>query len=97
MVLADKTLFVAGPPELLSLTGRSIAKQDLDAVADAYDGRLGGTLCAVSTEDGSKLAELKLNSPPVFDGLIAAQGRLFVSTMDGQVRCLGEIGKAINP
>jgi hypothetical protein len=97
MVLADKTLFVAGPPELLSLADRSIAQQDLDAAADAYDGKLGGTLRAISTQDGSKLAELKLDSPPVFDGMIAAQGRLFISTMDGQVRCLGEIGEAINP
>ena len=90
MVLADRTLYVAGPPELLSLTGRSTTEQDLDAVGAAYDGKRGGMLWAVSAEDGSKLAEHRLDSPPVFDGLVAAHGCLFLATMDGRVQCLGE-------
>ncbi len=90
MVLADETLYVAGPPELLSLTGRSISEQDLEAATAAYDGKRGGELWAVSAKDGSKLAEHELDSPPVFDGLIAAQGCLFLTTMDGRVHCLGE-------
>ena len=90
MVLADETLYVAGPPELLSLTGRSIGEQDLEAAGAAYDGKRGGMLWAVSAEDGSTLAEHELDSPPVFDGLIAAHGCLFLTTMDGRVRCLGE-------
>ena len=88
MVLAGETLYLAGPPELLSLTSRSLADQDLTAVAEAYAGRRGGTLWAVSTKDGTKLAEQPLESPPVFDGLIAANGCLYVVTMDGQVACL---------
>ena len=90
MLLADRTLYVAGPPELLSLTGRSITQQDLSAVEAAYDGKRGGMLRAVSTEDGSKLTEHKLDSPPVFDGLIAANECLFLVTVDGRVQCLGE-------
>ena len=90
MLLADKTLYVAGPPELLSLTGRSIGEQDLKAAGDAYDGKLGGMLWAVSAKDGSTLSEHELDSPPVFDGLIAAHGCLFMTTMDGCVRCLGK-------
>lgn len=35
------------------------------------------------------MAAYRLGSPPVFDGLIAADGRLFLATMDGQVLCLG--------
>jgi hypothetical protein len=42
---------------------------------------------AVSTADGSKLAEYQLASPPVFDGLIAAHQKLFVTTSDGCVAC----------
>jgi hypothetical protein len=38
---------------------------------------------------GKKLSELKLQSEPVFDGMIAANGRLFMSTRDGRVICLG--------
>jgi hypothetical protein len=90
MLLAGRTLFVAGPPELLALTGRSITEQDLDAVKAAYDGQRGGMLQALSTESGLKLNERKLVSPPVFDGLIAADGCLFLVTVDGRIQCLGE-------
>ena len=90
MVLANETLFVAGPPELLSLSGRSISEQDPAAAEAAYAGERGGVLWAVSAKDGSKLSEHKLDSPPVFDGLIAANGCLFLTTMDGRVQCLGK-------
>jgi hypothetical protein len=35
------------------------------------------------------LREIPLDVPPVFDGLIIAEGRLFLSTLDGRVICLG--------
>jgi hypothetical protein len=31
-----------------------------------------------------------LDSPPVFDGMIAAAGRLYIITEDGQILCLGD-------
>jgi hypothetical protein len=43
-----------------------------------------------SAADGKTLAEHKLDAPPVFDGLIAAAGRLFMCTTNGRVVCLGE-------
>jgi hypothetical protein len=46
-------------------------------------------LWAVSAADGNQLAEIKLESPPVFDGMIAANERLYISTTDGKVVCLG--------
>jgi hypothetical protein len=79
MVLADKTLFVAGLPDTLD---------PRDPLA-ALEGRMGGVLWAVSTADGSKLSELKLDAAPVFDGVIAAGGRLFVSLADGRIMCMG--------
>ena len=39
---------------------------------------------------GKTLAEYKLDAMPVFDGLIAARGRLYMSTVDGHVVCLGQ-------
>ena len=42
-------------------------------------------LWAVSAKDGKKIAELKLDVLPVFDGLIAAGGDLYMSTVDGAV------------
>jgi hypothetical protein len=77
MVLADQTLFLAGPPGIL-------ATED---PLGALEGAQGGTLLAVATSDGGKLAEFRLESPPVFDGMAAADGRLYLSTIDGSVLC----------
>ncbi len=45
-------------------------------------------LLAVSASDGSGLAQYRLDSPPVFDGMAAADGRLYVSLENGQVVCM---------
>jgi hypothetical protein len=79
MVKAGDTLFVAGPPDVL----------DPDDPLGAFEGRKGALLWAVSAEDGKKLAEYKLESTPVFDGMAAANGRLYVSLKDGTVLCMG--------
>ncbi|UCE49358.1 MAG: hypothetical protein JSW47_04285 [Phycisphaerales bacterium] len=85
MVLADDMLFIAGPPELLTSTSGS---QDLKAAQAAYEGKKGASLWAVSTKDGSRLSEYRLDSPPVLDGMIAANGKWYISSMDGRVLCL---------
>jgi len=79
MILTPNTLFLAGPPDV-------VPEQDPYA---AFEGRMGAVLWAVSTEDGSKLAEQRLDSPPVFDGMIAADEMLYISTADGSLLCLG--------
>ena len=79
MVLADKTLFVSGWPDVVD-------------PADPYtaiDGRKGGVMWAISASDGRKLIEYKLKSPPVFDGLIAADGRLYMTMKNGTLACSG--------
>jgi hypothetical protein len=73
MVLAGGTLFLAGTPDLVPE----------DDPYGALEGRKGATLWAVSADDGRKLAECPLPSPPVFDGLAAAQGHLYLSTTNG--------------
>ncbi|MCU0917990.1 MAG: PQQ-binding-like beta-propeller repeat protein [Planctomycetes bacterium] len=78
MVKAGDALFVAGAPDVLD-------PQDPYA---AFEGRKGARLVAVSAQDGQKLSEASLDSPPVFDGLIAAGGRLFASLEDGRLVCL---------
>ncbi len=80
MVLAGGTLFIAGPPDVID---------PADPLA-AFEGRKGGLLRAVSSADGTTLAEYQLDSPPVFDGMIAAKGRLYISTRDGRLTCLGK-------
>jgi len=96
MVLAGKTLFIAGPPAL-EITEEDMAHSPTGVehrhrVADqtlVWRGMMGGLLCAASTEDGGMLTQVKLDSLPVWDGLIAANGRLYMSTATGEVLCLG--------
>jgi hypothetical protein len=54
----------------------------------AFQGRMGGKLAAVSAADGRQLGACDLSSPPVFDGMAAAGGRLYLSLMDGSILCL---------
>lgn len=80
MVLAGQRLYLAGPPDI-------VAKEDPMA---AFEERLGSRLWVVSAADGKRLAEYKLDHVPVFDGLIAAQGRLYISSSDGHLVCMGQ-------
>ena len=77
MAVAGKTLFVAGPPDVVN-AGDPWA---------AWEGRNGALLQAVSTADGKRLSELKLDGPPVFDGMAAATGSLYLSLRDGSIVC----------
>jgi len=78
MVRAGDTLFAAGSPDTV----------DPADPHGAWEGRRGGILAAFAAADGKKLAECKLPSPPVWDGLAAANDALFLATMDGSVLCL---------
>ncbi len=78
MALAGDVLFMAGAPDVVD------PKDSLGA----FEGRKGMVLCAFSTADGKKLSELKLESLPVWDGLAASGGRLYLATQAGRVICL---------
>lgn len=77
MIRAGDTLFVAGPPDII----------DPKDPHGAWEGRKGGVLAAFSASDGNKLVEHQLAAPPVWDGMAAARGRLYLATMDGKVVC----------
>jgi len=64
------------------------ANRQLKAQDEAWHGKKGALLWVVAAEDGQKLAEHKLDSPPIFDGLSVAGGRLYVSTQDGRLLCM---------
>lgn len=93
MVLAGDTLLIAGPPDLVDeeeSQKRLLAPEIVRALAEqseSFAGKRGGMLWAVSPGDGGKLAEWELKSPPIFDGLIATKGRLYMTTMGGSVLC----------
>jgi hypothetical protein len=79
MVLAGGQLFIAGPPDVVDTS---------DPMA-AFEGRKGAVLRAYSATDGTMLAEYKLEAPPVFDGLIAANEQLYLSLENGTILCIG--------
>jgi len=95
MVLAGGHLFLAGPPDLADETkmlGFSPGADDdihreLLAQNEAWNGKRGGVLWVVSADKGEKLAEYELDSYPVFDGMSAAEGKLFMALEDGSVAC----------
>jgi outer membrane protein assembly factor BamB len=95
MALADKTLFVAGPPDVVDEDAAAKAigdpeiKKKLAEQEAALEGKRGALLAAVNAADGKKLAAYRLDSAPIFDGLAAANGKLYISTLDGKVICLG--------
>jgi len=55
-----------------------------------FEGRKGGLLKVFSVADGGLSTEIELGSPVVWDGMAAAEGKLFVSTQDGNIVCLGK-------
>jgi len=79
MALAGPTLFIAGSRDVVD-------KADPWA---SLDGRKGAVLWAVSAADGTRTAVCALDALPTYDGLAAANGKLFLTTRDGKVSCLG--------
>ncbi|KPK37334.1 MAG: hypothetical protein AMJ65_14800, partial [Phycisphaerae bacterium SG8_4] len=96
MVMAGRTLFIAGPADIIDENeirkriGTAEADRQLREQVAAFAGKKGAMLWAVSASDGQKQAELILDESPVFDGMAAAYGRLFLTTVNGSVQCLGE-------
>ena len=93
MILVDKTLFVAGPPDVVDEEDAFFALNDaavlekLALQSAMLKGKGGALMWAVSAADGKKLAEYKLKSLPVWDGMVAASGKLYMSTMNGDIIC----------
>jgi hypothetical protein len=93
MVKAGDTLFIAGPPDVLDeeqafqRVGDPGLAGQLAAQEAALSGQQGALLWAVSAATGETVCEQQLDEIPRFDGLIAAQGHLYLVTEDGTVQC----------
>ena len=80
MVLAGDRLYLAGAPDV----------KDAKHPWASLLGKKGGGLLVLAAEDGKKLSEYELESPPVWDGMAVAAGRLYISTRNGEIVCMGE-------
>jgi outer membrane protein assembly factor BamB len=83
MIRAASIIFVAGSPDIV----------DPKDPHGAWEDRKGGLLAAFAADDGEKLGQYELPAPPVWDGMAAAGGRLFISTSDGCILCMARPGK----
>ncbi len=99
MLVAGKIMFIAGPPDVVSTEkeqgDEALTLKNPEELLAAWEGKKGALLWAVSTDDGSRLAEYKLDSAPVFDGMAAANGRLYLSMKDGSVLCLASTNRSL--
>lgn len=91
LVVTDETVFVAGPPDIVKteegMGDGALELSNPQEVLDAWKGKKGGLLWAVARKDGNKQAAYELDSPPVFDGMAAVNGNLYLSTANGHVVC----------
>ena len=80
MVATGNALFVAGMPDVV----------DPKDPLGSFEGRKGGVLTACDLADGKTLWETALSAAPVFNGMAAASGRLYIAMHDGTIACLGK-------
>ena len=80
MLLAGDRLLTAGPPDVV----------DPQDPLGAFEGRKGGVLYVYNAATGERIAEQKLPSPPVFNGIAAARGRLFLAAENGELSGYGK-------
>lgn len=96
MALAQKTLFIAGPEDVVDeedavarmTKGDETILPLVKQMDDNLEGKNGAKLLAVDTTTGKVLSTTTLSSPPTWDGLTAAQGSVFLTTLSGKLQCL---------
>ena len=82
MLRTKSVLFIGGMPDSVN------SRHPSEAAVAAFEGRRHGLLKAISPTDGSVLRTIQLEAPPVWDGMAAANGRLFICNRDGQIVCI---------
>lgn len=89
MVLTSDKLIVAGPPDVGQKDTAVLGFRNEREALAAFRGEKGTALQVISASDGRKLAEYKLDAMPVFDGISAASGRVYISLKNGTIECWG--------
>lgn len=97
MAMAGKTVFLAGPPDLVDeeyaferMTQKDPAIQGELAEQDAaLDGKRGAVMHAVNADTGETSDSMKMDKPPVWDGMAIARGAVYVSDVDGSITRYG--------
>lgn len=85
MVLAGDRLCVSGWLDAVVIEPKTGRPKDPEN-PDPHD----AVLRVYAADTGKQVSELKIASEPVFDGMAAADGKLFLSLKNGKLLCLGE-------
>lgn len=83
MIRAGDTLFFGGEAARPRPKGRPTPRKA------TFQPGGGACLRMVSCKDGRTLGQKQLDSPPVWDGMAAAGGRLYMALRNGSVVCMG--------
>lgn len=75
-MLTDNALFAAGP----------VVQQEPGP--GAPDRTEKAELIALATDDGTLMGRVSIDIPPIFDGMAATPGHLYLTLEDGNVACL---------
>ena len=94
LAVTKNAVFIAGPPDVFKAAGKTgqqaLVLKDAEKALAAWQGAGGGVLYSARRSDGKKLSQLRLPSPPVFDGFAVAGGKLYLSLKNGSVVQLRE-------
>jgi hypothetical protein len=98
MALCGDLLFMAGPPDIIDeeQTFKQIAERDagvqklLAEQDQVILGKSGGQLLVVNAQSGEVVHRLELKTLPAWDGMALANEKVFMTTLDGKVLCLGK-------
>lgn len=82
MIHVKDTLFIGG------MTDKVDSNHAQSPYNVAFEGNAEGLLRMASASTGKTLSEVRLESPPIWDGLAAARGKLYISNLNGQVVCM---------
>ena len=99
---APKLIFAVGAPVVISEVAafdlyrkhKTKGAGSLDQLfkkEQAAEGKSGATLSVVSSADGAVLSEVELESPALFNGISAANGRLYISNRNGELVCFDSV------
>ena len=91
LVATKEAVYIAGPPDEFSAIGEGdelLNLEDSASAIAAWRGEKGGLLYGAAVGDGREVSRVELPSPAVFDGMAAAQGRIYLALQDGSVVCL---------
>jgi hypothetical protein len=96
--MSGTNLVVAGPPDMINeeqiferLTKKDpTVQKELDEQDASLSGKRGALVKIFNKGDGQVTRDFTIDSPPVWDGVSVAQGRIFIVTEDGKIRCYGQ-------